>query len=117
MYIAHIALTIMLSLLVTVSGVAKLRRVPHVVRVIHEVVHVPLAWFPMLATCEFAGAVGMLGGMLWPPIGLAAEAGLIIYFLGAVIAHVRVGDTKEMGSPVFLLALAVACLVTRFLSA
>ncbi|MGH7452024.1 MAG: DoxX family protein [bacterium] len=117
MYIAHIAVAVLMSLLIAGSGVAKLRRDPRVVKVINEVVRVPMKFFPWLAACEFAGGIGLLIGIAWPPIGLAAAVGLIIYFLGAIIAHVRVGDVKGIGAPAFMLGLAVACLVTRILSA
>jgi len=95
MYIAHIVVVALMSLLAAASGVAKLRRDPHVVHVIHEVVRVPMKWFLWLAVCEFAGAGGLLIGIAWPPIGLAAAVGLILYFLGAIIAHIRVGISKE----------------------
>ena len=116
MFIAHIAVVILMALLVTVSGVAKLRRSPHVVKIINEVVHVPLKWFSWLAACEFAGAIVLLVGIAWPLIGLAAAVGLVIYFLGAIIAHLRVRDIKGINSPAFLLGVAVACLITRVLS-
>jgi hypothetical protein len=35
--------------LVTFSGTAKIRHDPHIVQVIHEVVGVPLKYFPLLA--------------------------------------------------------------------
>lgn len=112
---AHVALAVLTSLIVVASGVAKLRLNPEVVRVIHEVVKVPMEWFPWLAACEFAGALGLLVGIAWPPLGRAAAIGLVLYFVGAVVAHVRVGDVKGLGAPGFLLTLAVACLVTRIL--
>jgi hypothetical protein len=117
MAIAHIAVAAVMSLLVVISGVAKLRRSSHVVKSIHEVARVPLAWFPWLAACEFAGAIGLLLGIAWPPLGLAAAIGLSIYFLGAIFAHARVGDVNGLGAPSFLLTLAVACLVTQLLGA
>jgi hypothetical protein len=76
-----------------------------------------MKWFPHLAACELAGALGLLAGIAWPPIGLAAALGLIFYFVGAIIAHLRAGDAVGLGAPVYLFGLAVACLVTRFLSA
>ncbi len=116
MYIAYLVVAVLLSLLAVVSGVAKLRRTPHVVKVINEVVRVPMKWFPWLAACEFAGAAGLLLGIAVAPVGLAAAAGLVLYFLGAIIAHVRVGDVKGIGTPAFPFGLAVACLITRILS-
>jgi|SRR5215831_12053767 len=113
---AYLIVSISMSVLVGASGIAKLRHDPHVVHVIHEVVGVPMKWLPWLAMCEFAGAIGLLIGIAWVPVGLAAAIGLVLYFLGAVIAHVRVGDLKGAGTPVIILALAVACLVTRWLT-
>jgi hypothetical protein len=117
MNIAYVALAVLMSLLVVASGVAKLRGDPRVVKVIHEVVRVPRKWFPWLAACEFAGALGLLVGVAWAPAGVAGASGLVLYFAGAIVAHLRVGDLKGIGTPAFPLGLAVACLVTRILSA
>jgi DoxX-like family len=114
---AYVVVASLMSLVAVGSGVAKLRRDPHVVKVIHEVVRVPMKWFPWLAGCEFAGAAGLLIGIVWAPLGLAAAVGLIVYFTGAIVAHLRVGDLKGIGAPAFPFFLAVACLVTRILGA
>jgi uncharacterized membrane protein YphA (DoxX/SURF4 family) len=116
MFPAHVALVIMLSLLAVLSGVAKLRHDPKVVRIINEVVRVPMKWFPWLAACEFAGAAGLLLGLAWRPLGIAAAAGLLVYFVGAVVAHVRVGDVTGIGTPAVPLLLAAGCLVTGMLT-
>jgi uncharacterized membrane protein YphA (DoxX/SURF4 family) len=115
MFNFYTVLAVVMSLLVTASGVAKLRRDPRGVKVISEVARVPLRWFPWLAACEFAGGIGLLVGIMWPPLGLAASVGLVFYFLGAMIAHVRVGDFKGLGPAAFLLCLAAACVASRFL--
>jgi hypothetical protein len=117
MYRAHVALAVLMSLLAVVSGVAKLRRDPHVVRIVHEVVRVPMKWFPWLAACEFAGAAGLLIGLALPPLGIAAAFGLVLYFTGAIVAHLRVGDLKGIGTPAVPLLLAAGALVTRVLGA
>jgi len=51
------------------------------------------------------------------PIGIAAAAGLVAYFIGAIIAHLRVGDTKGMAGPIVPLLVSVAALVLRIMSA
>jgi hypothetical protein len=112
----YMGLAALTSFILVASGVAKLRRTPHVVEVIHDVVRVPMGWFPWLAFCEFAGALGLLAGIAWPPLGVAAAIGVVLYFVGAMVAHLRVGDAKGLGAPGFLLGLAVACLVTRILA-
>jgi hypothetical protein len=84
--------------------------------VIHETVSVPLRFFPLLAVCEFAGALGLLAGIGWPPLGVAGGIGLVIYFVGAVVSHLRVGDFKGMGSAAFMLVVAAGALVMRILT-
>jgi uncharacterized membrane protein len=56
MHIAYLVVTILFALMVTFSGIGKIRRHPHQVRVIHEIVGVPLGFFPLLTACELAGA-------------------------------------------------------------
>jgi len=113
---AYLAITILLAAMVLWSGVAKVRRDPNVTRVIHEIVSVPLRYFPLLAACEFAGALGMVLGILWPPLGMAAGIGLVLYFLGAAISHLRVSDVKGVGPAAFMLVLAAAALALRILT-
>lgn len=116
MYIAYIIIAIIMSLLLIGSGTAKLRRVPNVVHSVHEVVGVPMRWLPWLAACEFAGAAGLLIGIVWWPLGIAAAIGVVIYFIGASIGHVRVKDFKGVPVPIVILLVAIAVLVMRSIS-
>ena len=116
MHIAYLVVTIVFAIMVTFSGIGKIRRQPHQVRVIHETVGVPLKFFPVLAACEFAGASGLLAGIWWPPLGIAGGIGLVVYFVGAVVSHLRVGDFKGIGSAVFMLVVAAGALVLRVLT-
>jgi hypothetical protein len=111
-FVANIV-ALVAALIAIFSAVGKLRRDPYIVKVIHEVVGVPMKWLPWLAACEIAGALGLLLGILWPPIGLAAAGGLVIYFLGAAISHLRVGDVKGIGPALFMMTVSAAALVTR----
>jgi DoxX-like family len=113
---AYLALTILTAVAVAFSGVMKIRRDPKVVKVIHEIVGVPMEYLPLLAACEFAGALGLVAGIWWPSLGLAAGAGLVIYFIGAVVSHLRVGDTAGIGPAAFVLGLASAALVMRWMT-
>jgi hypothetical protein len=116
MSVAYAALAVLMSLMVGASGLMKIRRDPRSTKIIHEVVGVPLKFFPVLAACEFAGGVGLLAGIIWPPLGLAASVGLVVYFVGATLGHVRVGDFRGLGPAAFMLFLSGACLVLRVLS-
>ena len=54
---------------------------------------VPLSWltFP-IGTLKTLGALGLVVGLWLPPIGLAAAAGLTIFFICAVYTHVLAND-------------------------
>lgn len=116
MHTAYLFITILFAAMVAFSGVAKVRQDPKVVHVIHEVVGVPLKYFPLLAACEFAGALGLVLGIWFPWAGLAAGDGLVIYFMGAVVSHLRVRDIKGIGPAVFMLILAAGALALRMLT-
>ena len=113
MHILYFVITVAFALMVTYSGIGKIRRDPLPVRVVHETIGLPLKYFPLLAACEFAGAVGLVAGIWWPPIGIAAGIGLVLYFVGAIVSHLRVGDVKGIGSAAFMLALAAIALALR----
>jgi uncharacterized membrane protein YphA (DoxX/SURF4 family) len=116
MHIAYLVITIVFASIVVFSGVGKIRRDPHQVRVVHDTVGVPLKFFPLLAACEFAGALGLLAGIGWPSLGVAGGVGLVLYFVGAVVSHLRVGDFKGIGSAAFMLVGTAAALALRILT-
>jgi len=113
MSIAYLVTTIVLAAIVTFSAIGKIRHDPHIVQVIHELIGVPLKYFPLLAACEFAGALGVVLGIWWPLLGVAAGVGLVIYFVGASVSHLRVRDAKGIGPAAFILVLAAAALALR----
>lgn len=68
-------------------------------------------WIPYLAVLEGAGVVGLVLGLLGVPfIGLAAAVGLVLFFVGAVAAHVRARVFHNIAFPAAFLCLAVASL-------
>jgi DoxX-like family len=116
MGIAYFVIAMVLAAMASFSGVGKLRNDPHIVKVIHETVRVPMKYFPLLAACEIAGAVGLVLGIWWPILGIAAAIGLVIYFLGAVVSHMRVGDFAGIGPAAMLLTMSAAALILRVLA-
>ncbi|MFD3806317.1 DoxX family protein [Streptomyces sp. NPDC058611] len=75
-------------------------------------VGVPEAWLPRLAALKAAGAVGLVAGLWFTPLGIAAAVGVTLYFIGAVIAHLRVKD-YELAPAAILTLVAAAALVLR----
>ncbi|CAL9395972.1 hypothetical protein SUDANB121_01364 [Nocardiopsis dassonvillei] len=69
---------------------------------------VPRSWIPFLGTLLGAGALGLLVGPAVPAVGLAASAGLVLYFTGGLVAHLRVGDLHLGAWAVFFGASAAA---------
>jgi hypothetical protein len=62
-----------------------------------------------------AGALGLLVGIGVPVIGTAAAVGLVLFFVAAIITHLRARD-YSLGPAVVFLLLAVAALVLRWAS-
>ena len=70
------------------------------------------SWITMLGILKAAGAIGLLVGIGWPLIGIAAAIGLTLYFVGAIVTHLR-GRDYSFGPAVVFLLLAVGSLVLR----
>ena len=73
------------------------------------------SWLTMLGILKAAGAIGLLVGIGVPLIGTAAAVGLVLFFVGAIITHLRARD-YSFGLAVAFLLLAVAALALRLAS-
>ena len=114
MFFACVVISVVLALALVGSAMAKLTKQEKVVVPITDI-GVPPSWLPILAGLEILGAVGLIVGLFVPVIGIAAAIGVILYFVGAVIAHVRAGDST-IYAPAFLAFVAVGALLLRFYS-
>lgn len=75
-------------------------------------VGVPAGWLPVLALLEGGGVAAMVVGLLGVPVlGLAGALGLVGFFVGAVVAHLRARVLHNLAFPLAFLALAVASCV------
>jgi hypothetical protein len=81
------------------------------VKVVADRVRVSQRWMVPLGTLLASAAVGLLTGFAVPALGTAAAIGLVLYFICAVIAHLRVRD-RQIGGALFFLLLAAAALTT-----
>jgi hypothetical protein len=66
-----------------------------------------------LAIILLAGAAGLILGLLWAPIGVAAAIALIAYFIVAIAFHIRADDLEHLPTPVAMALIAIAALVLR----
>jgi DoxX-like family len=110
MQVTHIVMTILAAL---ANGYAAALNFvgAESVKLVADRVQVSRAWMVPLGTLLASGAVGLLTGFAVPALGTAAAFGLILYFICAVSAHLRVRD-RQLGGAVFFLLLAVAALTT-----
>jgi hypothetical protein len=112
MFTATVAVSVLLAALVVFSAARKLGHRPEVVRT-YTRVGVPEDKLDYLAMVLFAGAAGLLIGLLWAPMGVAAAIGLVCYFLVALAAHIRARDFENMPTPFVIELLAVTALTLR----
>ncbi len=70
-------------------------------------------WLPTLGMLKALGALGLLAGIVIPWVGIAAAAGLVLFFVGAMVAAMRAHWYGHLPFPLVWLALAVAALVLR----
>ena len=109
MRIAYVVVTIVVALANGYAAALNFAGVESV-KVIADEVQVSRRWMIPLGTLLACGAVGLLTGFAVPVFGTAAAIGLVVYFICAVSAHIRVRDPKVAGAVSFL-AMAVAALV------
>jgi hypothetical protein len=72
-------------------------------------VHVAVDAIPYLGTLKLAGAVGLVIGLIAVPwLGVAAGIGLTLFFIGAVVIHIKTRVLHNIAFPGVYLLLAVA---------
>jgi DoxX-like family len=110
MYTVYVAITVITIVINAGMATADFARAKFVLANSAEV-GVPRSWLPALATCKAAGAAGLLLGLMdvWF-VGVAAAAGLVLFFVGAVAAHLRARVYYNIAFPGGYLALAIASL-------
>lgn len=107
MHIAYIVITILAALM---NGyAASLNFVgAESVKVVADRVQVSQKWMIPFGILLASGALGLLLGFAVPALGTAAGIGLVVYFICAVSAHVRVRDSGIAGAVSFLVIVAAA---------
>jgi hypothetical protein len=115
MYVAYIVVGILFALGLAMSGRSKLVKEERIVKGM-AAVGVPESWFPLLASAELAGALGLLIGIFWAPLGIAAAIGTVLYFLGAIGFHLRASDFKGLPPAALMLVFGVLALIFRLAS-
>jgi DoxX-like family len=77
--------------------------------------HLGIPWsrYRLIGAAELAAAAGILLGIRWPPLGVAAAIGMVLLLLGALLTHRRAGDPAKEAMPgLLVLLLTIAYLVS-----
>ena len=109
----HTTLIVISTLLAAVLGYAAVRKLSHRPEIVatYTRVGVPEAKLDYLAAILILGAAGLIAGLAWPPLGIAATTALIGYFSLAIGAHVRARDLANLPTPLLIILLTGATLV------
>ena len=112
MFAAYLTLTVLNSALTAIAAITYLigHEYP---KAQLDMKRLPRSWAPMLGTLLAAGSLGLLAGLAVPLLGTLAAVGLVLYFIGALIAHLRVGSRQLLGWAVFFSASVAALAVNQ----
>jgi hypothetical protein len=108
-FTAYIILTLLAAAALTFSATADFVRYKKVMINMARA-GVPESWLIRLGIAKAAGAIGLVVGIVIPPIGVAAAIGVILFFVGAIITHIR-ARWFSFGFPATYLLLGVGVLV------
>lgn len=109
MFVAYVIVTVLAIVALGFSATVDFVRYERVISNM-ERAGVPESWLNTLGALKAAGALGLLVGFFVPLIGIAAAIGVILFFAGAIITHVR-ARWYSFGFPGAYLSLAVGALV------
>jgi hypothetical protein len=111
--IADVIVTVLLAALFAFAGLIKLFGVRQSLAIRDHLGVKPAQW-RMIGILELAGVAGVLVGLAWAPIGVAAAIGLSLLALGAIVFHGRASDSAADTAPAVIgLGLAVATAIMQ----
>lgn len=115
MFIATIALSVLLAAAFLGSGAAKLAGAKQSIA-IRDRLGVAAGLWRAVGILEVAAAAGLAAGLGVPVLGIAAAVGLVLLLIGAIGTHARSHDLSNAIPAVGLLLMTVAAAITRLAS-
>jgi hypothetical protein len=111
--VAKIVVTALLAALFAFAGLIKVLGVRQSLAIRDHLGVDPTQW-RLIGLLELAGVAGVLVGLTWAPIGIAAAIGLTLLIVGAIVFHVRASDSVADTAPAVIgLGLAVATAILQ----
>jgi hypothetical protein len=114
MFLIYATVVAVMAAMNLAIAVADLARADFVLTNMDEV-KVPRTWLAGLALLKITGTVGLLLGFFGIYIiAIPAAAGLVVFFTGAIVTHIKARVLHNVAFPGSYLALAIASLVLTF---
>jgi len=111
--VAKIVVSALLAAVLGFAGVIKIAGVQQSLTIRDHLGLNPVQW-RTIGLLELAAVAGVLLGLFWPPIGVAAAIGAALLLLGAIGFHARASDSAGETAPaVISLGLAVATAILQ----
>ena len=63
---------------------------------------IPWSRYRLIGVAELAAAAGILIGLWWHPLGVAAAAGMAVLLVGALVTHRKAADNVKEMAPAWL---------------
>jgi DoxX-like family len=93
-----ITLSLLLAATCLVAALGKLTSQP---KMVASASHFGIPWerYRLIGVAELAAAAGVVVGLTWIWIGVAAAVGMVVVLLGALLVHRRAGDHLREAVP------------------
>jgi uncharacterized membrane protein YphA (DoxX/SURF4 family) len=114
--IARIILSIVLGLMLLVTGGGKVLDLPFS-RTNRDALNVHPVFWRITGVLEVAATVGLIWGIWFVPFGLAAAIGVALLMIGALVFRIRTGDRNTIKQGIADIAVFVLTGVVILLSA
>ncbi|MGP4088246.1 DoxX family protein [Streptomyces sp. KR55] len=118
MYITAAVLSVLLALVTLAAGAPKSLLKGDVSAGLQSHMGLSTGLVRFIGLAEVAAAVGLIVGLFWQPLGIAAAIGFAITMVGAVGFHAKAGDYADPATrgnamaPFILIVLSIATAVT-----
>jgi hypothetical protein len=111
--IAKVVVTALLAAMLGFAGLIKIAGLQQSLTIRDHLGLNPVQW-RTIGSLELAAVAGVLAGLAWPPIGVAAAVGAALLLLGAIVFHTRASDNAAETAPAVIgLGLAVATAILQ----
>jgi uncharacterized membrane protein YphA (DoxX/SURF4 family) len=106
-----VTISLLLAVACLLPAAAKLAGQP---RMRKSAAHFGIPWprYRLIGAAELAAAAGIVTGLWWHPLGVAAAAGMAVLLVGAIITHRKAADSVKDTAP----ALAALVLTLAYLA-